>query len=50
MAINPVLLRCGRADADAAKESCGGAAWAMAGRIGEISGTVFASGEHRKPG
>ena len=37
------------ADTDAAKESCGGAAWVVAGRIGEISRSLFASGSHGKP-
>src|SRR5204863_8163155 len=50
MAIDAISLRRGPAHADAAKESRGGAALAMAGRVGEIPGSVFDTGEHRRPG
>ena len=50
MAIDAIRLRRSPAHADAAKESRGVAALAVAGRVGEIPGSVFDTGEHRRPG
>jgi hypothetical protein len=43
-------LHGGPAYADAAQKSRGGTAFPMARRVSEIPGSVFDTGEHRRPG